>query len=189
MCTKTLSFGLFLLAGLVAMPARAADTPPPRVFETQSVFGAGGPVALPFFHLKQEPTTLKGTIWIAQRFRSPRFTPLAIELNAVLPSGFGANLLVDVFRTEGFRLHVGDIGVHWNAFHPVSCGVVPRPWDFTYGAGADVRVGTATWVTANWRTFMPDPPLMTKKYGDFALPYTDEAMKGGQLWIGFSHAW
>ncbi len=150
----------------------------------------GGPVGLigddsPYW----KPTTAPFTLRLAGQLSAPAYTPLTLEINAVIPCGFGVNLLFDVFRSDRLRVHLLDLGVFWNAFKPVSVQRLHRQFDLTAGLGVDVRVWRTLSVSADWRVFLPNPMTTLPDYADFALPMYREALKGGQLWIGAAYAW
>ena len=151
--------------------------------------GLGGPVGLIGASYPGGVTTTPFTLVVAGRLGFPGYTPLKLELNAVIPNGFGANLRLDAVRLGRVTVHAPDIGVFWNAFKPVSASRVSRPIDFTLGAGVDVRVWQDLSVGAEWRCFIPNPITVIPDYDGFSYPAYEEALRGGQLWLNVSYSW
>jgi hypothetical protein len=184
-------------AALTGSHAASAQDKVPRAFETQTLVGSGGPVGLSIMPTQEPPTSKPFTFHIAQRFRSPGYSGLGMELSVVLPCGAGANILFDAYHTERFRLHLLDPGVFYNTNNSamnhsqVSVDRLARRWDMTFGLGADilVREDDGVWLTGDVRVFMPDPILLSDSFGGLARPYVDEALKGGNLWLGLAFTW
>jgi len=185
---------IFALAGFVGSVAgtsmaQEASSSNGRIFETETVLGIGGPVGLALMDTKQPSTTLSCTVPLLQRIRFPAYSSFGVEVGFVFPSGVGASMLLDVFRTKNLRFPVIDIGVFKPLAIPVSVARMPRSWDATFGIGGEYRVSEKAWLTVNWRVFKPDPNKLDREYGDFALPILEEVWKGGQLWVGLAHSW
>ncbi len=182
-----------LVLALVASSRCLAEPDPPDInrakFETQTLMGGGGPIGLIGANLPEPVSTLPLSVRLAQRFRLPRWSPVALEVNFVVPIGLGVNFLCDVYRSDRVRLHLIDPGIHWNMVQPVSVTRVGRSWDVTFGAGIDVRLNGQLWLTLDWRAYLPDPSVVPYKYGDWARPIYKEAALGGQLWLGIARVW
>ncbi|KPJ85736.1 hypothetical protein AMJ57_01970 [Parcubacteria bacterium SG8_24] len=182
--------GLIVLIGVIwAVPASAEAALLEGKLEVEAIAGLGGPLILAFTDLEVDHSTGPFMLYLAGRVRSPQYTPLGLELNAVIPHGFGLNLIIDVLKIGPVRVHLIDPGIFWNAFSPVSCSRVSRSLDLTLGAGVDVRIKDAWSVGLDWRLFLPDPNHVIPVYADFARPIYDEALKGGQLWLRASYTW
>lgn len=169
-----------------AHPFALPDAP---AHELRLGLGAGGPAGFIVAGNPEEATTSFFTGYAYARFRLPKMTPVALELNAVVPCGFGVNLLTDVIHLGRFRAHFFDIGIFWNAFDPVSVRRVRRSWDLTLGTGAEVRITERWAATFDWRVFLPNPYDVITGYGDFSRLVYAEALKGGQTWLGASYSW
>jgi hypothetical protein len=134
------------------------------------------------------------TFHAAQRLSSPGYSGLTLEISAVLPCGAGANLLFDAYHTDAFRLHILDPGIFYNTNDTalkrsaVSVDRLSRRWDMTFGLGAGLQIKSKVWLTADWRVFIPDPVLLSR-LGALSRPYIDEALKGGNLWLGMAFTW
>ncbi len=179
------ALALFLLLAPQRAEAGIRDT-----FSLRAVGSLGGPVGLigydsPYWN----PTTAPFTLRLAGQIRAPKYTPVSLEISAVIPCGFGANLLFDVFQSDRVRVHLLDLGIFWNAFKPVSVQRLHRDFDLTAGLGLDVRVWKTLSVSADWRVFLPNPATTLPNYADFAIPMYVEAARGGQLWIGAAYSW
>ncbi len=164
-------------------------SPLPKSLELKTSASIGGPVGLPFYDGPFDQTTRLFTMKLDARLRMPKTLSLGLEFNAVIPSGFGINFLFDVVKTDKFRFHIFDPGVFWNTFQPVSVGRINRSMDLTLGLGAEYTLNHRFSITLDWRTFVPSPINTLLTYGDFARPMFEEALKGGQLWYGFSYRW
>lgn len=184
---STVLSAVFLSMALFFSPSTAQAGLDP--FQIRAVAGGGGPVGLIGYDDYWRPTTSVFTLRLAGQLRLPEYTPLALEVSAVIPNGFGLNLLTDVFKTEWVRIHLFDIGIFWNAFQPVSVQRYKRDLDLTFGAGIDVHIKGAWSVSADWRMFLPNPITVLPKYADFAVPIYIEAARGGQLWLSAAYCW
>jgi hypothetical protein len=126
---------------------------------------------------------------IAGRLGFPEYSPVRLELNAVIPSGLGVNLMLDVLKIKNVRLHLLDPGLFWNIGRPVSVARIARKADITLGAGADLKVWNGWSVGLNWRWFIPNPLTVIPDYDGFSYPAYREALRGGQLWLSASYTW
>jgi len=176
-------FALFLI-----LPA-TAQAGIPDYLDLELSAGLGGPVGLIGAHYPGGVSTTPFTLIVAGRLGFRKFTPLKLELNAVIPNGFGANLRLDAFRFDRVTVHLPDLGIFWNAFKPVTAARIQRPLDFTLGGGIDVRVWKDLSVGAEWRWFIPNPVTVLPDYDGFAYPAYSEAIRGGQLWLNASYCW
>lgn len=184
------------LSMAVATVATADETPGTEItgqdaaFECQFNLAVGGaPWMAGYENLYGSSTTAIFTGHVGVRLRMPKYTPFVLEVSAVFPYGFGANLGVDVVHTNRVRLHIVDFGVFGNFTVPVSVARLERKMDFTVGLGLEVKLTKTVSMTLDWRIFLPPPAATLRHYGDFARPLYDEALKGGQIWIGFSRVW
>lgn len=179
----------------MATAAVAANNPPEtansKTFEFQFNLAAGGAPGMAAYHgsVLGPPSTALLTAHIAARFRLPKYTPLVLEIDVVFPHGVGANLGIDILRTERVRVHIGDVGLFGNLTTPVSVARLKRKLDMVAGAGVEIKVNKSFSVTLDWRMFLPPFADTLLRYGDFARPMYEEALKGGQVWIGFSRVW
>jgi hypothetical protein len=174
------------LTGLWPSTAAAFSLEP---FHVRAAAGVGGPVGLIGHDGYWKPTTAPFTLRLAGQLRLPEYTPLALEVNAVVPYGLGMNLLFDVVQTDRIRVHLFDLGFFWNAWKPVTVQRLKRSVDLTVGLGLDVRIKGSWSVSADWRLFLPNPLTTLPAYAEFALPMYEEALKGGQLWFGAAYCW
>ena len=177
-----------LSALMLALPA-AAQAKFPEFLDLDVSVGLGGPVGLIGASYPSGVSTTPFTVIVAGRLGFTGYTPLKLELNAVIPNGFGANLRLDAVRLDRVTVHLPDLGIFWNAFKPVSAARIPRPLDFTLGGGVDVLVWKDLSVGAEWRWFIPNPMTVIPDYDGFAYPAYAEALRGGQLWLNASYCW
>jgi opacity protein-like surface antigen len=178
---------LALIPPLLLLPATArADVGP---FQIRALGSVGGPVGLIGYDGYWRQTTAPFTVRLAGQMRLQQYTPLALEISAVIPYGIGANLLTDVIQTDRVRVHLFDIGIFWNAYMPVSVSRIKRDFDLTLGAGIDVRVKDSWSLSLDYRMFLPNPVTVLPAYADFALPIYTEALRGGQLWLSVGYCW
>ncbi len=179
---------LVLLLALIALPSTAsAKLVGP--LEVEAVAGLGGPLFLIGASYPGGVSTKPFTGFVAGRIGFPDYSLLRLELSAVAPSGFGANLLLDVLQIQRVRLHLLDPGVFWNVGEPMSAARIHRKMDFTVGAGCDVRVWGNWSAGLNWRWFIPNPITVIPTYDGFSYPAYREALRGGQLWLSVSYTW
>lgn len=158
------------------------------LLELQPFAGLGGPVGL-VYRAPDDASTKVFTSRLGTRVRSTRHLNFGLEAYTVIPSGFGANLVLDAFKGDRFRIHILDLGVFWNAFSPVSVANVKRDLDVTFGLGADIKVYGNWTVLADYRFFLPNPEHFLTGWGDFAIPLYNEAFQGGQLWFALGYSW
>lgn len=166
-----------------------AAKPSAPVFTTESLIAVGGAVGLAVFDTYEEPTTCLASYFLAQRFRLPRYTTIGLELNMTLPHTFGAGLLLEAVHTRHFRLHLPELGVVWYPGEPMSVSRIHREYDVYLGLGFDLRFWKGPRLAVEWRAFLPEPVGTITKMADFARPVYEEALKGGQLWIGVALPW
>ncbi len=176
---------LFISALFWASPARADIGP----FQLRALGGVGGPVGLIGYDGYWKPTTAPFTERLAVQLRLQQYTPLVLEVSAVIPYGLGFNVLTDIVQTDRVRVHLFDLGVFWNAYMPVSVQRIKRDFDITLGAGVDVRVKDRWSLSLDYRLFLPNPITTLPEYADFALPVYGEALRGGQLWLSAGYSW
>jgi hypothetical protein len=160
--------------------ARAADDLPR--FEMMSVFAFGG-------HLPGSASPAKAmplTGFVAQRVGFPHLLTFSLEVSAIVPSGFGTNLLIDVIHHPDFRLHLIDPGVHLNVFKPVRSPDIKRNWDVSFGLGFSWRVAEEGWLTVDYRMFVPDPIRTIKNYGSLIRETVNTLPQEAQLWLGYA---
>lgn len=188
-------FALALAAAvLTATAAAAAEEPSRPPFETESVFSAGMPLGLAFLKTKEDTSARPFVMFMAERFRLPRYTPFGVELGYAPPGSFMGLIFIDAYQTENFRLRIFDVGLTYTASHrggtyPITVTRFNRNWDLTFGAGAEIKVTKKDWMTIDYRVFMPDPVMIETDYAALGRPYIDESLKGGLLCIGFAHPW
>lgn len=177
---------VFLLAGVLPATAAAFSLEP---FHIRAGASVGGPVGLIGYDGYWKTSTPPFTLRLMGQLRLPKYTSLALEISSVVPYGLGANLLFDVVQTDRIRVHLFDLGFFWNAWKPVVVQRLKRSVDLTVGLGLDVRIKDSWSVSADWRVFMPNPWTTLPAYSEFALPMYEEALKGGQLWLGAAYCW
>lgn len=192
---KIKNFALALVAAaiILAVPSearcQAATKPLNPVFETESVIAVGGPLGLAIFSTYEEPTTCLASYFIAQRFWMPRYSFFGLELNMTLPATFGTGLLIEAIRTQHVRFHILELGISWYPMKPLSVARIKRRFDLYVGLGFDLRFWEGPRLAIEWRAYLPDPVYTITRMADFARPVYEEALKGGQLWIGAAHTW
>lgn len=182
---------LFAIVGsmspAIASPTRDSPDREPEwrehKFELKLLTSLGGPLGLignaPF-----DESTPKFTLFTGVRAGMLRWSFLQLELNMVVPHGFGANLIWNVVHTRRFRLHLMDPGLFANIFSPVSAQNFERKYDLTLGAGFDLQLWNQVSLTGIWRVFLPSPFKYVPSHGHFMLPVYREAYQGGQIWLG-----
>jgi hypothetical protein len=184
-----LASGVLILALFCHIRPAAAKDGPLDPFHIRVIAGLGGPVGLIGYDDYWRPTTMPFTLRLAGQLRLPEYTPLALEISAVIPNGFGANLLFDIVQTDWVRVHLIDVGFFWNAFQPVTVQRYKRDVDLTLGLGVDVRIKDGWSVALDWRLFLPNPITTIPAYADFSYPIYGEALRGGQLWLSAAYCW
>jgi len=183
-------FGMALATVATADDGSESEVSGQETFECQFNLGLGGaPWMEAYDSLYGASSTASFTGHVAVRFRLPKYTPLVLEVSAVFPYGVGVALGLDIVHTDRVRLHIGDFGMFGNLTVPVSVARLERKIDIVFGVGAEVKLTKTVSMTLDWRVFMPPPITTFRHYGDFARPMYDEALKGGQIWIGFSRVW
>ncbi len=181
-----LSAALCCLFTLLQPAAARADVGP---FQLRALGGVGGPVGLIGYDGYWKPSTAPFTERLAVQLRLRQYTPLVLEVSAVIPYGLGLNVLTDVVQTDRVRVHLFDLGVFWNAYMPVSVQRIRRDFDITLGAGVDIRLKDAWSLSLDYRLFLPNPITTLPVYADFAMPIYGEALRGGQLWLSAGYCW
>jgi hypothetical protein len=162
--------------------AMATDQLP--VVETSSVVALGG--CLPGGAGLDHAMPMTGLV--AQRFGLPRLLSWSLEASVIIPSGFGANLIVDVVHRPSFRWHLLDPGIHFNVVSPVTARHIDRAWDVTFGTGFDWRFAEHLWFSAVYRMFLPEPPRTIRRYGNLIIETVNLMPQEGQLWLGISYS-
>lgn len=182
----------FILFAYQASAAAPEVAPKPTIvewqekkFELQLFSALGGPIGLTN-DAPYDESTPKLTWILGTRAGLPRWTDLQLELNMVIPHGFGVNIVWNVFHSKYFRLHLLDPGVFANVWSPASTQNFPREVDMTMGAGLDLRIWETITITTGVRWFFPNPFDYMGKYGHFIIPVYREALQGGQIWFGLS---
>ncbi len=179
----------FLLTFLGSATVLAEENPPkPRVFEHEVIVAGGGAPLLPILLDWEKQHTSMFSGFLAGRLRAPDYTSLGLEANAVLPFGIGLNGFIDVTHLKKMRAHFS-FGIFMNLVESVSVTQVDRLLDITAGLGVEIQMTKKTRLTVDWRTFLPWPWDTIPRYGDFCRPFYEEAVKGGQLWIGVAQGW
>jgi hypothetical protein len=184
------------LGALLACPGLTEAKPtcpePPPKWELLGVFALGG---APFSAI---PTRWHNqSYWFsfyhALRLRFPRISPLALEANVAYSASFGigVNLLIDVIRTERWRVHLIDPGIFINLHDSLTATNWERRLDLTLGGGfeydlkVDPKHGDLR-LTFDVRWFIPEPVSLQDRLGAFSVPIYEDAAKGVQLWIGIA---
>ncbi|MFA6604348.1 MAG: hypothetical protein WCT10_05990 [Patescibacteria group bacterium] len=183
--------GFFAAVGcalFLALPT-AAQAELPKLLDLDLSVGLGGPAGLIGASYPSDISTEPFTLVLAGRAGLPDYTPLKLELNAVIPNGFGANLRLDAVRVGRVIVHFPDLGIFWNVFRPMTAPRIQRPLDLTLGGGVDIRVWKDLSAGAEYRWFLPNPITVLPDYNSFAYPAYSEAARGGQLWLNVSHSW
>ena len=164
-------------------------SPLPKSLELKTSASIGGPVGLPAYDGPYRQTTQLFTMKLDARLRIPKTVSLGLEINAVIPSGFGINILIDVVKTDKFRFHIIDPGLFWNTFQSVSVRRVNRSMDITLGFGVEYSLSNQWSLTAEMRAFVPEPSNAVATYGNFALDMFKESTEGAQTCLGLSRRW
>lgn len=184
---KRIIYALMVVV-VLALSARSASAEPRSKLFDLSVGGSFGGAVVEWVDPSAGSTTRTLSLNAVARGRIPGHTPLGLELALNVPHGASATVLVDLARVDRVSAHVA-VG----AFFPIanrqlSVTKIERSWDLTLGYGVEVRVYKKWEIMADWRVHLPDPTTILRIYGDFARPLYDEALRGGQLWLGMQHA-
>ena len=124
----------------------------------------------------------------ALRFQYPRVTSLGLELFAIMPYGYGANLHVAGIHTERLSLRFIDIGFFYGR-EPTNRWV-EHEWSLVLGAGLEYRFflrgngARYAQLILDYRAFLPDPGSVLMFYGDFGRDIYLGALRNGQIILG-----
>ncbi|MFH1047596.1 MAG: hypothetical protein V1738_04805 [Patescibacteria group bacterium] len=131
-----------------------------------------------------------GGMLLVGRLRRLPETPLGLEFGFYAPWGVGANLLIDVYRTERWRVHLLDPGVFyvWEPRLNIVRTDVRRAVDITFGAGVEWQFAPQWWVTLDCRMYFPEPIRTIGWYGDFARRIYAASAAGVQTWLGIGYS-
>jgi hypothetical protein len=126
----------------------------------------------------------------AVRLRRVPETPFALEVGLYIPWGIGANLLIDIFRNDHWRIHFFDPGVFyaWQPDLRVIRPDVGRAVDITLGAGLEWQFTDRLWLTVDFRWFFPEPKRVISHYGDFSRIIYTQCAAGVQTWVGLGYS-
>ncbi|MBU0625268.1 hypothetical protein KKF05_02925 [Patescibacteria group bacterium] len=129
-------------------------------------------------------------LFLAVRLRRIPETPLALEVGLYVPWGIGANLLIDVFRNDNWRVHLLDPGVFyaWCPGFRIIRPDVERAVDITFGTGLEWQFADRWWLTVDFRFFFPEPRRVISHYGDFARRIYTQSAEGVQTWVGVGYS-
>jgi hypothetical protein len=176
--------GVLACIVLVTAPtrARADNGHNTAAFEFQIMLALGGPAGL-YDDVKATPQPFVALL--GARIRSPKHSIVGIELYELVPNGFGAATIIDVWRSEHLRVHLLDLGIFANLGKPVSVQRHQRSYDITLGGGIELRFESLSF-TFDYRMFLPDLYDTLGNYGGFSKPWYTEAAKGGVLLWGIS---
>jgi hypothetical protein len=113
---------------------------------------------------------------------------VGVEASFVTPFGVGLNALFYVYNGPRFAIHIIDPGIFYSLGEgfEISSPTMPRAFDISAGAGAEVRINDWLAVTLDWRVYLPDPFRVIPAYADYGFRAFLESVKGGQLWLGVS---
>ncbi len=130
-----------------------------------------------------------GLLMVARLRRIPE-TPLGLEFGFYAPWGVGANLLLDVYRSDRVRVHLLDPGVFysWDQELRIVRPDVERAVDITFGLGVEWQFADRWWLTVDCRMFLPEPTKTIGWYGDFARRIYANAAAGVQTWVGVGYS-
>lgn len=150
-----------------------------------SAGGSFGGAAIELADPSDGSTTRTWSVNASGRVRRPENTPFGLEVALHVPHGVSATVLLDIARVK--RLGSAHLAV--GVFRPIdqahmSVTKLDRSWDLVLGWGLEARVYKKWEATLDWRVFLPDPSTVPRTYGDFSRPFYDEALRGGQLWLG-----
>ncbi len=132
----------------------------------------------------------RGGLLMVARLRRVPETPFALEVGFYAPWGVGANLLIDVYRNDRFRVHLIDPGVFyaWDPDFRISRPDVERSYDITLGAGVEWQFADRWWLTVDCRMYFPDLIRTIGWYGDFARRIYANSAAGVQTWVGVGYS-
>lgn len=124
----------------------------------------------------------------ALRFQYPRAVSLGLELFAMMPYGFGANLHIAGLHTERLSLRFLDLGFFYGR-EPTNRWV-EHDWSLVLGAGMEYRFilqdhhARYAQIILDYRAFLPDPGSVLMFYGDFGREIYLGALRNGQIIFG-----
>jgi len=147
----------------------------------------GGSISRSFVKTLDKSTASQATCKLGYTFSLPKITPLALNVNVVIPHGVGAQLDLKILNIGGFSLSP-IAGVFFNLVKPVNNTWYSRSTDWTLGLRAEQRIGKHLAIVVEQQQYL----LNLKPRADFgvlATPMYDEARKHGQTWIGVSYHW
>lgn len=130
-----------------------------------------------------------GLLTVGRLRRIPEI-PLGLEVGFYSPWGVGANLLLDIYRSENLRIHLLDLGFFY-AWHPemrIVRADVERKLDITLGLGIEWQFSNRWWLTVDMRMYFPNPVRIIGWYGDFARRIYARSAEGVQTWIGIGYS-
>lgn len=186
---RATNLAIFLLVLLAESAVLAEEKPrDPPTFESEIIVAGGGAPLLPILTDWDKQHTALFSTFVAGRLRAPDYTSLGLEANVVLPYGAGFNAFVDIIHLKKARTHVS-FGVFTNLIDSVSVMQIDRSLDITIGLGTEIEITPQTRLTADWRIFLPWPWQIIPEYGDFFRPFYQEAINGGQIWVGIAQGW
>ncbi|MEA3248894.1 MAG: hypothetical protein U9Q03_00880 [Patescibacteria group bacterium] len=180
---RQLRFGLVVLASVLAFSfwsaeSRAEEAPEIEAIDLMCVTAIGG--GYPG----------RGGLLLTARLRRTPELAVGLEVGFYAPWGVGANLLIDVYRTERLRVHLFDPGVFyaWNPQLRIVRPDVERDFDITLGLGVEWQFSDRWWLTVDHRFFFANPVRVIGYYGDFARRIYTESAMGVQTWIGVGYS-
>ncbi len=169
------------LCAAVVFPRSASADMPVEL----SIGGSAGGAAIELIDPTEGSTTRTWSLNVHGRLRRPGNTPLGLELAVHVPHGASMTVLIDLVRVK----NLGSAHLAVGIFRPImdqhlSVEKIDRSGDLVLGWGLEARVYKSCEGTVDWRVFLADPTTVPRMYGDFVRPIYDEAMKGGQVWLG-----
>ena len=166
--------------------AQAKEEKP--IVQAETLISGGGPLFLGTMEDANSHTTQVFTMRFGQTVRFPRWMPLGLEATVMVPTQAGISLLADLLIIKDFRwsINAGILSANRN---PMSVSRVERKWDLTAGTEFSYRIHEKVRITLDWRTFLPNPSEVWTNYATFSEPIFEEALKGGQIWLGIAIIW
>ena len=161
--------------------AREESTSPPSCsdhgFECVLVGGFGMSL--------EDPSIL--SVLVAFRLSYLERIPLALEVSGIFPYGFGANLLIYVYRDERVLIHLIDFGIFHALGREITAPHISRDFDLVFGAGIEVVITPHFLVTLDWRVFLADPFSVLPNYADWGIHAYEKSARG-VLWLGAAYS-
>lgn len=131
------------------------------------------------------------SINVAARLEYPAITSLSAEAFILVPYGVGVSMGVTGLKIKDFRLRLFDLGIFWGR-EPTNAWV-PHSWSIMLGAGLEWEIISNhrnQWpcvaLTADYRSFLPDPSRVLPRYGDFGKEIYLSALREGQWILGLA---